>query len=359
MDLLTQATLGALCGELLLRKKLGWKGTLWGAFFGLLPDTDVFATPDLASLAYLTNHRGLSHSLFLMLLVSPLFGVLLAKLHKAITAKRASLFVLLTWATHVLIDCFNSYGTQIFEPFSDYRVTLNNMSIIDPLFTIPMLIGVIWALFYQRESTARTRVVTITTSWISFYALLSFILLGVAQSKINKQLTDAGISAEDTFTSCTLGNIFLWRTLARDDENYYIAYWSVWDASDRIVEIDTIQRTPELAAPFRDSETFKALDWFSQGWWKTIQDGPNSIVLADMRFSEMHHDDGEGNGRKIPPFLWRLAINEQGEIEQFRTSLREDFKPKPTLKLLGERITGGAPDWMNQPWPWDQSATAR
>lgn len=352
MDSITQATLGALCGELLLRKQLGWKAAAWGLFFGTLPDLDVVTAPLLSSLDHLKNHRGLSHSILLILLLSPLFGTLLAKLHQTITAKRATCFVLLAWSTHVLIDCFNSYGTQIFEPFSDYRVTLNNISIIDPLFTLPMLVGLIWALFRQRESKSRTRIITLTTCWISAYTLLSFTFQAIAQRQLERQLTEAGITAEDSITSCTLGNIFLWRILARDENNYYTSYWSVFDAQDRRVEIDTIPRTPELATPFLDSRVFETLDWFSQGWWKVAQDGKDSIVLADMRFAETHSIDGE-DSRIIPPFLWKISLDRDGAVQEKRVSMRGDFKAQSALGPLFERIAGGAPDWMTPQWPWD------
>ncbi len=138
MDSITQTALGGLCGELLLRKQLGWKSAAWGIFFGTLPDLDIAIAPFVDSMDWLHTHRSLSHSLFLMLLISPLFGWLLSKLHENVSYARAASFVLLAWATHILIDCFNNYGTQVFEPFSNYRVALNNMSIIDPLFTIPI-----------------------------------------------------------------------------------------------------------------------------------------------------------------------------------------------------------------------------
>lgn len=356
MDSLTQATLGALCGEILLRKQLGWKGAAWGFFFGTLPDLDFIISPWLDSMDSLRNHRSLSHSIFLMLLMSPLFGILLAKLHQQISVKRASAFVLLAWSTHVFIDCFNSYGTQIFEPFSDYRVTLNNISIIDPLFTLPMLVGVIWALCLQRESRKRSRVVTITTAWITFYTCISFLLLSLAQREFEKQLHNAGIEPDKTFTSCTLGNIFLWRHLAQDNENYYVSYWSVWDSEDRLVEIDTISRSPELAVPYKDSKVFQTLDWFSQGWWKLTPMSEKSVVFVDMRFAEMHQIDGE-NSRKIPPFIWQMTLNDDGSVTENRASVKGDFKPKETLKELGRRIIGGSPAWMSPDWPWDTTKT--
>jgi len=34
--------------------------------------------------------------------------------------------------THPLLDCLTVYGTQLFAPFSNHRVALNNISVADP-----------------------------------------------------------------------------------------------------------------------------------------------------------------------------------------------------------------------------------
>ena len=114
MDSVTQAALGALCGEITMRKQLGWKAPLWGFFFGTFPDLDVLISPLLNPIAQLSWHRGISHSILICFLATPLFGFLLSKLHrqKGITFPQASWFVFLTWSTHVLIDCFTTYGTH-------------------------------------------------------------------------------------------------------------------------------------------------------------------------------------------------------------------------------------------------------
>ena len=41
VDSLTQATLGAAVGEMMLGKRLGNRALAWGALFGTLPDLDV------------------------------------------------------------------------------------------------------------------------------------------------------------------------------------------------------------------------------------------------------------------------------------------------------------------------------
>ena len=63
MDSVSQATLGAAVGELVLGKKVGKKAPLWGATAGTLPDLDVLTAPFLSESAQLGVHRGVSHSL--------------------------------------------------------------------------------------------------------------------------------------------------------------------------------------------------------------------------------------------------------------------------------------------------------
>ena len=43
----------------------------------------------------------------------------------------------------ILIDLLTTYGTQIFEPISNTHVAWNVLFIIDPLFTLPLLAGVV------------------------------------------------------------------------------------------------------------------------------------------------------------------------------------------------------------------------
>ena len=63
MDSITQAALGALCGEVLLARKLGWKGAAWGLLFGTMPDMDIIGYAWLDAEDQLRWHRGVSHSL--------------------------------------------------------------------------------------------------------------------------------------------------------------------------------------------------------------------------------------------------------------------------------------------------------
>ncbi|MFC5050645.1 metal-dependent hydrolase [Rubritalea spongiae] len=353
MDSITQAALGGLCGELVLRRQLGWKGALWGVFFGTVPDLDIFMAPWLDAMDSLRNHRSLSHSLFLMLLLSPVFGNLLSKLHVSLTHRRATAFVLLTWFTHVLIDCFNSYGTQVLEPFSDYRVAFGNMAIADLFFTIPILLGNLLCLFCQRDGKTRTWITWTTTTWISCYALLSVVFLNLSKSQFEQRLSSKNIQHTDMLVSPTLSNIFLWRMLARDDSHYYITYWSIFDSASRASPIHIIERHPESAKPFHHSKAFDTLDWFSKGWWKAFPDPAqaNSIYFVDLRFGEMQNFNADPIIRATP-FMWKLTLKPDGTITDSKTRMRDGIDTKAALRALKERVMGRAPQWDDGVWPW-------
>jgi inner membrane protein len=80
MDSLTQLTFGAACGEAILGQKVGRKALVWGAVLGTLPDLDVFI-PLGGPVNDFVYHRGFSHSLILLALLSPMIAWLISKIH--------------------------------------------------------------------------------------------------------------------------------------------------------------------------------------------------------------------------------------------------------------------------------------
>ncbi len=334
-----------------MRKQLGWKAPAWGFFFGTLPDLDILISPFLAPLDQLGWHRGLSHSILIMLLASVAFGYFLAKIHreKGITPLQAGGFVFLTWSTHVLIDCFTTYGTQIYEPFSNTRVTLNNIAIIDLCFTLPMLLALLIVFFFKKESTKRTWIGRGAMLWLCFYTSLSFYFKHLATTHFEERLADEGITPSRMITAPTLSNIFLWRMLAESDGHYYITYWSIFDQQDRRDPIDKIAHGHDGLGHFAASAEVQKLIWFAQGWHYVARDTKDSqrLLIVDMRFNESHT-----TLRKIPTFAWHVTHHNNSYQFQDR-SFRKDIPVKETLHLLWERISGRAPRWMDGSWPWE------
>ena len=144
MDSLTQIVLGIATAELVAGKKLQNKTFLYGAMLGTIPDLDIVVGKFLSDVEGVAIHRGLSHSFLFFVFLSPALGFLISKIEKnKISFKSASLLSLSCLVTHVLLDVFTSWGTQILWPL-DYRFALKTIFVIDPLYTFPLLISLIF-----------------------------------------------------------------------------------------------------------------------------------------------------------------------------------------------------------------------
>ncbi len=141
MDSITQAALGAVIAEAGFRHRLGGKAVAFGALCGVLPDFDVVArvAGEWHSLAF---HRSWTHSLVVLPLVAPLVGVVGKRLFRG-EGPRSAWMHLAFWAlvTHPLLDVCTTYGTQLLAPISRTRFSLDAVSIIDPVYTVPLLIA--------------------------------------------------------------------------------------------------------------------------------------------------------------------------------------------------------------------------
>ena len=183
MDSLTQIVLGAACGEAAMGKKIGNKALLFGAIGGTIPDLDVFVGSwlfqnEIDSMAF---HRGFMHSIVFAILASFTLGYLVYWLYN--TGKRKNSTTRKDWImlfffsifTHPLLDSFTPYGTQLFLPFSNYRVAVNNISVVDPAYTLPFLLCLIIVMFFRRSSNRRRLWNNIGIGISSLYMLLTLI----------------------------------------------------------------------------------------------------------------------------------------------------------------------------------------
>jgi len=157
--------------SLLLTKIIFIKIGFIGFLAGLAPDLDVLIRSSTDPILFLEYHRQFSHSLFFIpfgaliisLLIFPLFK-------KSMSLKKVYLASFLGYATHGLLDACTSYGTLLFWPFSNERITWNNISIVDPLFTIPALIILGIAI------KTRKRIFSFfAIGWVAFLSILGFI----------------------------------------------------------------------------------------------------------------------------------------------------------------------------------------
>src|SRR5256885_9580761 len=114
-----------------------------GFFACAAPDLDFIA--GLAGpVAYLENHRGITHSLVLLPLWAFMVSWLLAKLLRDPGGWRALYGITaLAIALHIAADVITSYGTMLLAPFSDWRAAIGTTFIIDLWFSGIIVAGLI------------------------------------------------------------------------------------------------------------------------------------------------------------------------------------------------------------------------
>ncbi len=194
MDSLTQIVLGAAVGEAVLGKKVGNKAMLWGAVAGTIPDLDVASKLFVDTVTANELHRGFSHSILFSILAAPLLGWLISKLYKNKEAdwKDWTKLMFLGLFTHPILDAFTTWGTQLFWPL-DYKIAINNIFVVDPLYTVPFLVFVIIAMFYKRTHPKRKRYNRYGLYVSSSYLLITLMLQQSAKANFSTSLENQHI----------------------------------------------------------------------------------------------------------------------------------------------------------------------
>ena len=200
MDSLTQLTFGAACGEAVLGKKIGRKALVWGAVLGTLPDLDVFI-PLGGPVNDFVYHRGFSHSLILLALLSPMIAWLIANVHPDTKRyyRRWVLLSFLVLEASVLLDLLTIYGTQIFWPFDTTPMAVPILFIIDPLFTIPILSGVLAALVLKRTSTLGQRLNMVGLVLSLAYLVWAFSAAEFVERRVTEKLARQGCPIHSSY----------------------------------------------------------------------------------------------------------------------------------------------------------------
>jgi len=282
MDSITQLALGAAVGEATAGRQVGRRALLWGAIAGTLPDLDVFI-PLGDAVRDFTYHRSASHSLFVLLALTPLVVWLILKMHPGTAEHRRRWFamVYLVFATHVLLDSFTVYGTQIFWPVVTTPMTWSTIFIVDPLYTVPLLLGIIAALItgrrYSWGHVANTFGLVLSTGYLMWTLGAKLHVEQVARSALQQQ----NIASTDVLTTPSPFNSLLWRILVVNDEHYYEGFYSVLDGDDSI-NFERYLREPGLIEPLRTSWPVQRLQWFTKNFYAaSLLD--SDIVITDLR----------------------------------------------------------------------------
>jgi len=396
LDSLTQIALGAAVAELTLGKKIGNKSILWGAVAGTIPDLDIISNLFVDPLDALAFHRGFSHSFLFAFLAAAGLGPLVHWIYRSkhhhwialfcwsvlflgiglpilfsntdlLVKMIVSIFLaiilysfyrkyeypisaqlnatswdwtkLFFWAivTHPILDCFTTYGTQLFQPFSNYRVSFNNISVADPLYTIPLIICLYVMSRRIKTDDKRRRIM-----WLGIFISSAYMMFTIwNKTRINtvfeKTLQTENIAYQRYMTSPTILNNVLWFCLAERKNDYVLGLYSLFD-KDKKVKLTTLDKNWKLLDASDDDKVVNTLKWFSNGFYSVMERRDGCLQINDMRYGTF-----DGDVRNEESFIFRFGVSRQDDGRYLLTD--EQAGPanedrKDIFKILWQRIKG-------------------
>lgn len=264
-----------------LGRRLGKRAMLYGAALGTVPDLDVlidFGGP----IENMTYHRGFSHSLFVQAAVIPLLAWLFARPKHFADGLflRWCLALALCFVTHVLADTFTVYGTQILWPLTDHPFAHSILFIVDPAYTLPLVIGCLGALWIHDRGRALR-----LNGWMlglsTLYLVWSAGAKHVIDDRVSQALAARGIVPEIYESTPAPLNTLLWRGVAIEGDRYFEIWASVFDRIEDI-QITGYPRQLALLEPVSNHPSVQRLRWFTKGQYKAWEEA-GSIYLSDLR----------------------------------------------------------------------------
>lgn len=322
MDPFTQGLLGA-SAVANTRMANAPRGAALGLGFlgGMAADLDVLIRSSSDPLLFLEFHRQFTHSLIFIPFGGLLCGLVLHALfakRKGISRWQSILFCTLGYATHALLDACTTYGTQLFWPFSNERISWNVISIIDPLYTLPIAALLALSLGAKRQWLAR-----IALAWVFAYPALGWYQRERAedlgyQLAASRQHQVISLSAKPSFA-----NLLLWKVVYRTPEYFYVDAVRM-GIRPKIIEgtaiapLDIERDLPWLQQNSRQAADLERFRWFSQDYIALSANNPLQVI--DLRYSLLPNETEA---------LWGIELSPQHSEQhvQYFTQ-RRDTKTK-------------------------------
>ena len=325
MDSLTQFVLGAGVGVAVLGRRIGpRKAAVAGGLLGTLPDLDVFVPFDDPVDEFIL-HRGPTHSIFLQALAAPAFGEALCRIFEGLRDRRILTYaaVYLIFVSHAFLDALTIYGTRIFWPIWPEPISIGSVFVIDPLYTLPLLVMVLWSFFRGKSSDRFQSALALSFFLSTVYLAWGLTAQQMVQIRATDYLNKAGITPERLIASPTPFNSVVWRVIAIDGSRYFNLYLP---AVGRIRDTTIYQhsRGNGLAGCLADNEALEKLAGFSKGFYR-IEKRDGEILVADLRMG------------LTPGYVFRYAVARETD---------KGVEPIPPERRRSERSAPGDLDWL-------------
>ncbi|UTZ28850.1 metal-dependent hydrolase [Vibrio campbellii] len=305
MDPLTQGLVGASLSLSASKKQHLVAAGALGLLAGMVPDLDILIRSANDPLLFLEFHRQFTHSLFFI----PIGSFICALILHPLIAKKGGLSFKQSWwycalgyATHGLLDTCTSYGTQLLWPFTNTRYSWSTVSVIDPLFTLPILFTLILGLMKRNPWYPRIAVV-----WALVYLTFGMYQrdraeeAGWALAEARRH-TPQRLEAKPTFA-----NTLVWKVIYETEHHYHVdairAGRSIKTyTGESIAKLNVAADFPWLDPASQQAKDIERFRWFSDGF--IASDSNNALRVIDVRYSIVPNEFNA---------LWGIELSESAD----------------------------------------------
>jgi len=332
LDPLSQGVLGASATQSITRGREHTTAGVLGLLSAMTPDLDVFIRSSTDPLLFFEYHRQFTHSLIFI----PIGGLICAViLHYAYARRRRCsfqktlLFCTLGYATHALLDACTNYGTQLLWPFSNERFAWNAVSIIDPGFTVPIVILLILSGVIKSPVIARLAFV-----WALLYPSIGLLQRDRAAAMAAELASGRGHTPIRIEAIPTFANLLVWKVIYETEERFYVDAVRVGlrseafpgDAAEKL-QID--RDLPWLEPNHQQARDIQRFRWFAGG---LIAKDPNrDNVVIDIRYSMIPNE--------VRP-LWAIKLNPHADPREYVEFINDSDARPGRMALFGKMVFG-------------------
>jgi len=337
MDIVTQGLLGATLAQAGSRRRHARLATLVGFAAGLLADADAFINSANDPLLTLEFHRHFTHALvFIPVGAFIATAILWPFLRGRLSFPWIYLYAFLGYATSGFLDACTSYGTHLLWPFTEQRIAWSIISIFDPVFSLTLILAILYGVVKKSPAAAR----------FGLALALAYLGLGVVQHQRAEQAAGElaaarGHVAERLVVKPTMGNLWLWRSIYRNSDTFYVDAVRVgMSGPAQIYEgqtapvFQTERDLPQISPGSVLSEDVRRFSAFSEGY--VVLDPARPDELGDVRYAMLPNT--------IRP-LWGIRFDSAAPDHHAKFVTHRDFSSatrQAFIAMLLGRETGKA-----------------
>lgn len=329
MDSATQFVLGACVGAAVLGPRIGpRKAAIVGGLLGTFPDLDVYY-PYEGPVDSFVLHRGPTHSLIMHALATPVFGEAILRIFRKFREDgpsahrlRVYLAVFLCFSTHALLDAMTVYGTKLFWPLMPDPVGVGSVFIIDPLYTVPLLVLALWALFQGNWSAGYARGLTVALVLSTGYLGWSMGAQQIAQARAIDAV--GGLEEGDRILAIpTPFNTLFWKATILRGDDYANIYVPILGGADDVRAYAHPRNVQSLGCALNVADIARVAH-FSDDFIRLEQE-ETRVRIADLRMG------------LTPSYVFRF------ELADMAAGVAQATAP---ARVQSERSADGDVDWL-------------